>query len=74
MNPNEAAKLVVKKYPGRIPTGYWIRGDAVIINTRRLGVSTGIPAPAQFVVKRDGNVYGITPMGYDISLSDMLKF
>ena len=42
MNPNEAAKLVVKKYPGRIPTGYWIRGDAVIINTRRLGVSTGM--------------------------------
>lgn len=73
MDIKKAANLVVKKYPGRIPIGYWIRDSVIIINTRPMKSIKNIAAPGQFAVTEQGDIYGVTPMAYDLEADDMKK-
>ena len=71
MTAKEAVKLMLKIYPTKEPTGYWVIDDGFIINTKSVEELSG---PAQFVVKADGTVYGTNPMMHDFSLTTMKKF
>lgn len=73
MEVKKAIDLLVAKYPGRIPNGYWLRGDVIIINTKPIKAIRGMTAPSQFAVTKKGEVYGVTPMMYDLSIDDMNK-
>lgn len=73
MDVNKAVELVLSKFPGRIPTGYWVRDDVYIINTKPIKMMHGITAPSQFVVTKDEEVYGVNPMTYKLSINDMKK-
>ena len=73
MDVNKAVKLVLSKFPGRIPTGYWVHNDIYIINTKPIKMIRGVTAPSQFAVTKDGEVYGVNPMTYKLSISNMKK-
>lgn len=73
MTIEEAANAVVKKFPGRIVTGYWIFGQDYVFNTRPFAAYKGITAPAQFVVTSTGEIYGTNPMRYDLDPAKMKK-
>lgn len=73
MDVKKAIKLLAEKYPGRIPIGYWIKGDEYIINTKPLNALKGLTAPSQFVVTQNGEVYGANPMKYDLTIESMTK-
>ena len=73
MDVNKAVELVLAKFPGRIPIGYWKRDDVYVINTKPIKMMRGITAPSQFAVTKDGEVYGVNPMTYNLSINDMKK-
>ena len=73
MNIKEAVELLIKKYPGRVPKGYWIKGDEIIIQTKPLPVFKKIPTPYMFAVTKDGQVYGGTPMYFNVDPKLMKK-
>ena len=73
MDVNKAVELVLSKFPGRIPTGDWVRDDVYIINTTPIKMMRGITAPSQFAVTKDEDVYGVNPMTYKLSINDMKK-
>lgn len=59
MTVKEAAAILTKKEPGRIILGYWEDGDDYIFNTKHvIKAMRKLAAPAQFVVTKDGEVYG----------------
>lgn len=73
MDIKTAANLVAKKYPGRIPKGYWIKDGIIIINTKPIRALKGLTAPSQFAVTERGEVYGVNPTLYDLHIEDMKK-
>lgn len=73
MTLKKAIDLLVEKFPGYIPVGYWVKGDVYVINTKPIKVFRDRTAPSQFVVTQNGEVYGTNPMIYDLSVKDMIK-
>ena len=73
MNAKQAIEAVMKKYPGRIPYGYWKTADGIVVNARPPKASRDIAAPALFIVKQNGDIFGITPMDYDLPFDKMIK-
>ena len=73
MDIKNAIELLSQKYPGRIPIGYWLKDDNIIFNTRPIKVIQGLTAPSQFAVTSNGDVYGINPIMFDLSLDTMRK-
>lgn len=73
MNAKQAALLVVKKYPGRIPTGYWEKDGQIIINTKAIAAYAGRSEASQFIVTNNGEVIGTNPMRSKLRLEDMKK-
>lgn len=73
MDIKSACRLVMKKYPGRIPVGYWKQDGLIIVNTKTSAIFKGMAAPCQFAVTTGGDVYGINPMMYNLSLENMKK-
>ena len=67
----KAMVLMCKEFPGRIPTGYWIFDDVIVINNRNHIEPPGVLAPAQFAVTSDGLVFGTNPMQYDYTNETM---
>jgi hypothetical protein len=68
MTVNEAINLLRKSQPRYIPCGYWVKNDAIIFKTK--GVN-GLAAPSLFAVTKNHDVYGVTPMMYDLTDNDM---
>ena len=68
-----AARLVARKHPKVVPTGYWIAGDAIVIKTRLKPTYRKALVPAMFAVTGSGKVRGVTPMVYHLDSSDMKK-
>ena len=71
MDIKKAIELLMSKYPGQIPNGYWVKSDAIVINTRPIKALRGMTSPSQFAITEKGEVYGVTPMMYDLSIEDM---
>lgn len=70
MTINNALRIFVTKYPGQIPIGYWEQDGNIIINTKNIDNFAG---SAQFVITPDGEVYGTTPVQFNLSLDTMKK-
>lgn len=74
MTVKEAAAILTKEEPGRIILGYWDEGDNYIFNTKHvLKAMHKLTAPAQFVVTKDGEVYGTNPMRHNLDPKAMKK-
>ena len=71
MNVQKAIALVMKTYPTRIPIGYWVKKDKIIINTKPPKGCEEIDGAAQFVVTPKGDVYGTSPLNDDIDVKTM---
>lgn len=69
----EALKLFSEAVPGRLPIGYWERDGGYIFNTKGTNLDAGMPVPAQYVVTKDGKVYGTNPARSNLNISDMKK-
>lgn len=69
----DAIKALVKIYPGIVVTGYWVRNEGYIFNTKINPAFSEMAAPGQFVVTQDGNVYGTNPIRSNLDLADMKK-
>ena len=67
------ARLVARKHPEVVPTGYWIAGDAIVIMTKLKPTYRKALIPAMFAVTETGEVHGVTPMVYHLESSDMKK-
>ena len=68
-----AARLVAKKHPEVVPTGYWIAGDAIVIMTKLKPTYRKALMPTMFAVTETGEVRGLTPMMYRLDSRDMKK-
>lgn len=68
-----ALKIFVKKVPGRIPVGYWEQNGQVIFNTKPTPATANLAAPAQYVVTKNGEVYGTNPLQSDLDATKMKK-
>lgn len=73
MDTKKAAHLVIERFPGRIPIGYWEQDGVIIVNTRPIKAIRGMTEPGQFAVTKAGDVYGVNPMMYDLSPKKMKK-
>ena len=69
----EAARLVAEMYPGRMPVGYCVVDDVIVVMTRIASAYRKSVAPAMFAVTKSGEVRGITPMVYHLESHDMKK-
>lgn len=67
----EAINILANKYPGRVVTGYWVKGKDYILNTKPLHALKGMTEPGQFVVTEEGKVYGTNPVRSNLDISDM---
>lgn len=72
MTPQEAANILKKQFPEKIPIGYWVKENGYVLNTRSL-IPDGI-APGQFLITEDGKVYGTNPVRSRLRIEDMKKF
>ena len=68
-----AARLVARKHPEVVPTGYWIAGDAIVIKTKLKPTYRKALIPTMFTVTGTGEVCGLTPMAYRLDSNDMKK-
>ena len=68
-----AARLVARKHPEVVPTGYWIAGDAIVIKTKLKPTYRKVLIPTMFAVTENGEVRGVTPMVYQLDSKDMKK-
>ena len=68
-----AARLVARKHPEVVPTGYWIAGDAIVIMTKLKPTYRKALIPTMFAVTGSGEVRGVTPMVYRLDSRDMKK-
>ena len=68
-----AARLVAKKHPEVVPTGYWIAEDAIVIMTKLKPTYRKAIMPTMFAVTETGEVRGLTPMEYHLESKDMKK-
>ncbi len=73
MTVKEAVAILTQKYPGRIVLGYWEDGDDYIFNTKPIKAIRGLAAPGQFVVTKNGEVYGTNPMRHNLDPTAMKK-
>ncbi len=64
MTVEEAIKFYLKRGFTRFPVGYWIDGENIILNTKRLGENPYDPLiePGQFIVEPNGNVTATNPI------------
>ena len=69
----EAITLLKQKFPGRAPIGYWCFDNVYVINTKPISVLKNLTAPTLFVVTNTKEVYGTTPMAYDLDINKMIK-
>ena len=69
-----AARLVAEMYPGRMPIGYCVVDDVIVIKTRLAAAYRKAVAPAMFAVTKSGEICGVTPMVYRLESHDMKKF
>ena len=68
-----AARLVARKHPEVVPTGYWIAGDAIVIKTKLKPTYRKALMPTMFAVTETGETCGVTPMVYRLDSRDMKK-
>lgn len=73
MDLKKAIDKLMKEYPEKMPIGYWVIDDGYIFNTKMPKSMKGITGAAQFIVKENGEVYGVTPMMYDLDISKMKR-
>lgn len=73
MTVKEAIEFLTKKVPGRIVTGYWLDGEDYILNTKTIKSMQGCIAPGQFVVTKNGEVYGTNPMQHNLDPDKMRR-
>lgn len=74
MSLNDAVKIFKDKYPGYRIVGYWVKKEGYIFNVKSFAMFKGLDAPGQFVVTRDGDIYGTNPMTSNLSIEDMKKY
>lgn len=72
MNVKEAASILRRQFPERIITGYWVKDNGYVFNTKMLFVND--TSPGQYVVTNDGKVYGTNPVRSDLDINEMKKF
>lgn len=72
MTLTQALELFAKNVSGRIPTGYWEQNGQFVFNTKAASIE-GLTAPAQYVVTKNGDVYGTNPMRSNLDISKMKK-
>jgi hypothetical protein len=58
---------------GRIPTGYWEQDGQIIFNTKTASAIGNLAAPAQYVVTKDGKVYGTNPLQFNLDPAKLKK-
>lgn len=73
MTLQKAIEIFVKKYPGRLVSGYWEKDGGFIFNTRKTALNEGLTEPGQFVVTEDGKVYGTNPLRVNLDPKKMKK-
>lgn len=69
----KALEIFSKNVPGRLPIGYWERNGEYIFHTKGTKADEGMAVPAQFVVTKNGEVYGTNPVQSNLNISDMKK-
>lgn len=72
MSVNDAAAILKKQFPGRVITGYWVKDNGYVFNTRAM--VPGEAAPGQYLVTTDGKIYGTNPVRSALNPSEMKKF
>ena len=72
MNIGKEVMLLKRRFPDRDLIGYWLRGDNVIINTRLKESSEMLSESAQFMVNSRGDIFGVNPVLYDLSMTNMI--
>lgn len=73
MDLTTALNLFAKNVKGRIPIGYWEFDDRYVFNTKPVAAMANLMAPGQYVVTKDGKVYGTNPMQSKLDMSKMKK-
>ena len=68
-----ALNAFAKNVKGRIPFGYWEQDGGYIFNTKPVSALANLTAPAQYVVTKDGKVYGTNPVQSKLDISKMKK-
>ena len=68
-----ALNIFAKNVSGRIPVGYWERDGQYIFNTKPVSALASLTAPAQYVVTKDGKVYGTNPLRSKLDINEMKK-
>ena len=73
MDLKTALSIFGDKVQGRIPVGYWEQDGQFIFNTKPVPAMADIVAPAQYVVTKNGDVYGTNPMQAKLDIAKMKK-
>ena len=73
MEIKKAIELVMEKFPGRIPIGYWVSEDKVVVQTKLVHSMSNMTTPALFAVTSSGEVYGTIPNRENIKPDELVK-
>lgn len=73
MDLTTALNTFAKNVKGRIPVGYWESDGQYIFQTKPVLAVANLMAPAQYVVTKDGKVYGTNPMQSSLDMAKMKK-
>ena len=68
-----ALNLFTKTIHGRIPVGYWEQDGQYIFNTKPVAGLEDLTVPGQYVVTKNGDVYGTNPIQSKLDIAKMKK-